>query len=76
MYQSQKILDLKLAPDGSGFFVVEPLASSTTQIRVQNLDLGVDYTVPLWLLKFEGETNEDYTVEWSSVIEDAGGLYK
>ena len=36
--------DLELAPDGSSYFFVEPLAADTSQMVIHNLDLGLERT--------------------------------
>ena len=47
IYQTEKALDLGVAPSGEGFYVLEPSASDTTQLHIYNLDTGNQYEVNL-----------------------------
>lgn len=42
IFESAKARRLGVAPDGSSFFVVEPLANGVSNLRVHNLDLGIE----------------------------------
>lgn len=42
IYENDKVWEFALAPDGSSFFVVEPLGGRTSRLVVSNLDEGAE----------------------------------
>ena len=54
------VSDLKLAPDGSSYFFVEPLAADTSQMVIHNLDLGLERTHFLDTLYYSPPSSHRY----------------
>ena len=54
------VSDLELAPDGSSYFFVEPLAADTSQMVIHNLDLGLERTHFLDTLYYSPPSSHRY----------------
>ena len=54
------VSDLELAPDGSSYFFVEPLAADTSQMVIHHLDLGLERTHFLDTLYYSPPSSHRY----------------
>ena len=42
IYEAEGVWDFEIAPDGSSFIAIEPLAGGATRLVIRNLDLGIE----------------------------------
>ena len=57
IYEAEGVWDFEIAPDGSSFIAIEPLAGGATRLVIRNLDLGIEAHHDLGDLLGDGPDN-------------------
>ena len=79
IYAAEGVWDFEIAPDGSSFVAIEPLAGGATRLVIRNLDLGTEAHHDLGDLLGEDHSNNNhvwYSADAAEAIVSDGGTHR